>query len=226
MFDTLVASNTAPSLSRRSTVAVSLLHLILVVVTIELTQAPPRAVPFISRDTVRLDTGPLAPPDRPRTAGPRGWLPQPPAAPPFPDLPYMPTVDAVGLRPHPLHIAALARLAAADVPVRTEAAVLPSDDHAPSLGEVDQLPELRSPLRPTYPEPLRRAGITGEVKLEYVIDQTGRADTGSVRVMATTDPAFAVSSIEAVLDASFKPALRAGRPVAVLVLQTIRFQDR
>jgi hypothetical protein len=45
-------------------------------------------------------------------------------------------------------------------------------------------------------------------------------------VIATTDPAFAMSSIEAVLGASFKPALRAGRPVAVLVRQTIRFQDR
>ena len=104
--------------------------------------------------------------------------------------------------------------------------MLPSDERALSLGEVAQLPELRSPLRPTYPEPLRRAGITGEVKLEYVIDQTGRADTGSVRVMATTDSAFTVSSIEAVLGAGFRPALRAGRPVAVLVRQTIRFQKR
>ena len=207
MFDTLVASNTAPSLSRRSTVAVSLLHLILVVVTIELTQAPPRAVPFISRDTVRRNTGPLPTPDRPDAVRPQ-----------VPDLPYMPTVDAAGLMHHPLHIAALAGAA--------PAAVFPSNDRALLLVEVDELPEIRGRLRPSYPEPLRRAGITGEVMLEYVIDQTGRADTGSVRVMATTDPAFAVSSIEAVLDASFKPALRAGQPVAVLVRQTIRFQER
>jgi TonB family protein len=130
----------------------------------------------------------------------------------------MPTVDATGLMGRPLHIAALVGAA--------PAAVFPSNDRALLLVEVDELPEIRGRLRPSYPETLRRAGITGEVKLEYVIDQTGRADTGSVRVMATTDPAFAVSSIEAVLDASFKPALRAGRPVAVLVHQTIRFQDR
>jgi hypothetical protein len=36
---------------------------------------------------------------------------------------------------------------------------------------------------------LRRAGITGEVKLEYVIGYTGRADTRSVQVIATADPA-------------------------------------
>ena len=53
-------------------------------------------------------------------------------------------------------------------------------------------------------------GITGEVKREYVIDQTGRADTGSVRVIPATEPAVAMSSIEAVLDAGFKPARWAG----------------
>jgi hypothetical protein len=49
--------------------------------------------------------------------------------------------------------------------------------------------------------------------LEYVI-ATGQADTGSVRVIASTDAVLPVSSIEAGLGASFKPALRAGRPAA------------
>jgi hypothetical protein len=88
MLDTLFASNTTPGLSARSTVAASLLHLILVVVTIELTTA------------------------RPHPVHPRAWVPPAPVAPPqVPDLPYMPTVDAAGLMRHPPHIAALAGVA-------------------------------------------------------------------------------------------------------------------
>jgi TonB family protein len=183
-------------------------------------------VPFISRDTVRLEIGPLPSPTRPHTLRPRAWMPAAPGAPPqLPELPYMPTIDAAGLR-HPPHFAALAGVAVAEARLTPEATVFPSDSRALSPVEVDELPEIRGRLRPNYPERLRRAGITGEVKLEYVIAYTGRVDTGSVRVIATTDPAFAMSSIAAVLGTSFKPALRAGRPVAVLVRQTIRFQDR
>ena len=225
MFDTLLASNTAPSLSSRSTVAASVLHLLLIVVAIDLTHAPSQVVPLISRDTVRLEIGPLPSPTRPHTVRPRAWMPAAPVAPPLPELPYMPTVDAAGLR-HPPRFAALVGVAVAEVPLRPEAAVFPSDNHALSPVEVDELPEIKGRLRPDYPERLRRAGITGQVNLEYVIAYTGRVDTGSVRVIATTDPAFAMSSIAAVLGASFKPALRAGRPVAVLVRQTIRFRDR
>jgi TonB family protein len=225
MFDTLLASNTAPSLSSRPTIAASVLHLLLVAVAIDLTQAPSRVVPLISRDTVRLEIGPLPSPTRPHIVPLRTWMSAAPVAPPqLPEVPYMPTVDAAGLRP--LHSAALLGIAFAEVPLRLEAAVFPSDNRALSPVEVDELPEVRGRLRPSYPERLRRAGITGEAKLEYVIAYTGRVDTGSVRVIATTDPTFAMSSIEAVLGASFKPALRAGRPVAVLVRQTIRFQDR
>jgi hypothetical protein len=162
MFDAFFASNTSPSLLSRSTVAASLLHLIVVVVTIEVTTA------------------------RPHTVHRRAWVPPAPVVPPqVPDLPHMPTVDAAALMRHPLHIIALAGMAPTDVPLA------------------------------------RRPGITSEVQLEYVIVHTGRCRLGSVRVIATTDAALAVSSIDPVLGASFKPALRArwwGR-------QTIRFQD-
>jgi hypothetical protein len=94
MFDAFFASNTPPSLLPRSTVAASLLHLILVVVTIELNTA------------------------RPHTVHPRAWVPPAPVVPPqVPDLPYMPTVDAAALMRHPLHITALAGMAPTDVPL-------------------------------------------------------------------------------------------------------------
>jgi periplasmic protein TonB len=226
MLDTLLASDRPAGRSPRSTFAALLLHLLLVAAALELTQPSSPAARFISRDTVRLDLGPLPPPAQPRTPGGRDWLAPPPAIPRFPDLPYMPTLDGTRMTRQQLHGAALVGLDPTNVPASPEITAFPFDDRALSLVEVDELPEIRGQLRPGYPETLRRAGITGEVKLEYVIDHTGKADSGSVRVIASTDPGFTMSCIEAVLGASFKPARRAGRPVAVLVRQTIRFEDR
>ena len=70
------------------------------------------------------------------------------------------------------------------------------------------------------------AHFWGFVRLAYLILPSGRADSASVRVIASTEPAFTTSVIRALLSASFKPARRRGRPVAVLVQQTIRFQNR
>jgi protein TonB len=95
-----------------------------------------------------------------------------------------------------------------------------------ATAEVDQLPELRGSMNPLYPERLKRAGVSGSVQVEYVILPNGRADSASVRVIDSTEPEFTTSVIRAVLSASFKPARRQGRPVPVLVQQTIRFQNR
>jgi hypothetical protein len=98
MFDALFTSNTPLSLSPRFTLAALLLHLILLVITIEQTTA------------------------RPHTVHPRAWVPPAPAAlPQVPDLPYMPTVDAAGLIRHPLHITALVGMAPTDMLLRAEA---------------------------------------------------------------------------------------------------------
>jgi len=95
-----------------------------------------------------------------------------------------------------------------------------------STSEVDELPELLGVLSPEYPERLRRAGVSGWVRVVYVILPSGLADSASLRVIASTEPGFTTSVIKALLSASFKPARRRGRPVAVLVQQTIRFQNR
>jgi protein TonB len=95
-----------------------------------------------------------------------------------------------------------------------------------AVSEVDQLPELTAKLEPQYPEHLREGGVSGEVQLEYIIQSTGRVEPTSIRIIASDHQAFSQSVVEAVLQARFTPARRTGQPVAVLVRQTIRFQNR
>jgi TonB family protein len=83
--------------------------------------------------------------------------------------------------------------------------------------EVDQAPRLGVPLLLPYPAVLRAAGVTGEVVVEYVVDQTGRVDTSAVRTVAFTHPDFVLPVREAQAGVRFTPARRAGAPVAVRV---------
>ena len=73
---------------------------------------------------------------------------------------------------------------------------------------------------------LERAGVSGVVQVEYVVGSDGRVDPQSVRVLASTHPAFLLAALEALRDARFKPARRGGRSIAVLVQQTIRFRQQ
>lgn len=104
----------------------------------------------------------------------------------------------------------------------------PRDSSGPvfSAIEVDDLPELTEELHPRYPDSLRRAGVSGLVRVQYVVGSDGRMDPQTITVLASSHPAFLLSALEALHDARFKPARRGGRPVAVLVQQTIRFRYR
>ena len=91
------------------------------------------------------------------------------------------------------------------------------------LGEVDQPPELVGELHPRYPDALRRAGVSGLVRLEYVVGSDGKIEEESIRVLHQSHPAFLLAAVEALRQSRFKPARRSGRPAAALVQQTIRF---
>jgi TonB family protein len=77
---------------------------------------------------------------------------------------------------------------------------------------------------PRYPPALERAGITGHVELEYVVDTTGRVEPGSLRTLVTTHPAFEAAAQVTVLASRYRPARLGGRVVRQLVRQTLRFR--
>jgi TonB family protein len=77
---------------------------------------------------------------------------------------------------------------------------------------------------PQYPELLVEERITGNVRVEFVVDSTGRILWDTYSVIATTDARFNGSVRDALLHSRFTPAVRAGRPVAQVVQVPVIFQ--
>ena len=96
--------------------------------------------------------------------------------------------------------AAIASDATVDVPVRS------LDDRAPA-----------------YPEMLRAAGISGSVRVRFVVDTTGRAELSSVRVVESSHELFTRSVIASLRQARFTPGEVSGRRVRTLVERSYRF---
>ncbi len=90
-------------------------------------------------------------------------------------------------------------------------------------GEVDTRPERRSGPLPRYPAMLRKAGIEGVVKLEFVIKQDGTVDSSSLQVVQSTNRAFEGPAKDVIARSLYTPGRVAGEPVAVVVSQQIGF---
>lgn len=72
-------------------------------------------------------------------------------------------------------------------------------------------------VSPLYPDSLWRAGISGRVVAEFVVDTAGAVETGSLRIVSTTHPFFAGSVKAALEDGVFRSAVLGGRPVRQIV---------
>jgi periplasmic protein TonB len=226
VFDNLLASDVASSPWLRPAASAIVLHLGLILGAVAGTATSSPSAP-VMRDTIRLEIGRPAP----EAAGPlpRAAPPNPhsiPEAPRPPDIRLSaPRLDPAQLDwSTPLNPVALS--GAASVRDSSGGSAPDGSSSVSSMTDVDQLPELTDELHPRYPEALRQWGLSGVVRLEYVISTEGRVDPRTIRVLESTHPAFARAATEAVRGARFKPARRGGRAVAVLVQQTMRFLNR
>jgi TonB family protein len=77
---------------------------------------------------------------------------------------------------------------------------------------------------PLYPQDLLREGIEGSVTARYVVDSAGMAEPGSLLIVATTHPQFALAVQQAMPGMRFHPAKIAGRSVREVVEQTFHFR--
>lgn len=89
---------------------------------------------------------------------------------------------------------------------------------------VDEPPASISFPQPEYPRMLLEARIEGSVVLEAVIDTLGHPESGSVKVVSSTNRAFEAPARDAMRRALFRPGRVHGQPVRVLVRQPLRFQ--
>ena len=76
---------------------------------------------------------------------------------------------------------------------------------------------------PRYPEMLKSGGIEGEVLAQFVVDTTGRVESGSFKVLKSSHELFTVAVRNALPSMRFYPAEVGGRKVKQLVQQPFTF---
>ncbi len=76
---------------------------------------------------------------------------------------------------------------------------------------LDNTPHTRSQVAPVYPGELKTAGITGEVLVTFVVDESGRVS--HARVVRSTDSRFEAATLRAVERWRFEPGKKNGRTV-------------
>lgn len=91
--------------------------------------------------------------------------------------------------------------------------------------EVDvEVVAIAGTVRPQYPDMLRSSGTEGEVIAQFIVNEKGRADRKSFRVLSSTHPLFSAAVSRALPQMRFKPAKIAGKPVSQLVQQQFVFK--
>lgn len=103
------------------------------------------------------------------------------------------------------------------------------DDEAPKGPETihsswDVLaPTKLSGADPSYPEALRRSGISEFIIVQVVVDEQGRPGRPEI-VKGGAHPALLLNTLEAMKEWRFKPAKLAGQPVQVYYTLTVNFK--
>ena len=78
-------------------------------------------------------------------------------------------------------------------------------------------------VSPRYPDMLRQAGVEGEVLAQFVVDTTGKAEPGSLKILKSSHDMFVQSVKNALPQMKFIPAEVGGKKVKQLVQQPFTF---
>lgn len=79
------------------------------------------------------------------------------------------------------------------------------------LANLDQAPTARFQAQPVYPFEMRRAGITGEVLVGFIVDSNG--DVREAYAIRSTQREFEAAAVQAVSKWKFRPGKKGGRSV-------------
>jgi periplasmic protein TonB len=105
----------------------------------------------------------------------------------------------------------------------------PASNEPMSESDVDVRPSLRNAddvqraLQRVYPSNLRDSGVTGETVLQFVIDEEGHVEPGTVEVVSSSDEAFASAARHITSTMRFSPAKAHGRNVRVTITVPVRW---
>jgi protein TonB len=77
---------------------------------------------------------------------------------------------------------------------------------------------------PRYPDALRSSGVEGEVQAQFVVDENGKAEVGTFKVLKATNDLFASAVRSALPNMRFYAAEVGGKHVKQLVQQSFQFK--
>ncbi|MBI5382022.1 MAG: TonB family protein [Opitutae bacterium] len=80
-----------------------------------------------------------------------------------------------------------------------------------NLAELDQIPVARYQAKPVYPFEMRRAGVTGEVTVGFIVDTQG--EVRDAYAVKSTQREFEAAAIQAVSKWKFKAGKKGGKSV-------------
>ena len=79
------------------------------------------------------------------------------------------------------------------------------------ISKLDQIPVARFQARPQYPFEMRRAGIAGEVVVDFIVDSAG--DVRNAYAIRSSQREFEAAAVQAVSKWKFRPGKKGGRNV-------------
>lgn len=89
------------------------------------------------------------------------------------------------------------------------------------LGDVDSPPYPKTKIEFRYPASAKRRGITGIVKLEYIVNERGKV--GQITILNSADQTLSEATSDVLRRARFEPAVKDGRPVKVRMRAAIPY---
>jgi len=79
------------------------------------------------------------------------------------------------------------------------------------ISKLDQQPQARFQARPQYPFEMRRAGIAGEVVVDFIVDSNG--DVQNAYAISSSQREFEAAAVQAVMKWKFRAGRKGGRNV-------------
>ena len=92
------------------------------------------------------------------------------------------------------------------------------------VSQVDSPVSMLGTFRPDYPGQLRSAGVEGEVIVQFVVNESGKVNRESIRIVSASNDLFASSVRSSLARMRFIPARLGNSAVAQLVQQTFVFR--
>jgi len=101
---------------------------------------------------------------------------------------------------------------------------LAGDDHGPYMDfQVEKQVEKIGGEAPEYPVSLRSSGIEGQVLVQFVVNESGRYESGTLKILSSSNPEFAAAVKDALPRMRFSAAQIGGRKVQQLVQMPFQF---